>query len=197
MLILPYKSELRLSQRPYVVYAVMLICFIIFHFQSENNKAIERTFDDFCLSVDADNKKTSKLTEYEYKESCTYNLQLYYYYSDTDFWLDYDINKLKSKKAREILKNYINHKYEHYIQLQSLDVPKSVDKMLMYYPYSFNPFKMLTSALSHADWSHIIFNLIFFFAFAPALEILAQNKLKFIGVLVTIEILVCPVVSWA
>lgn len=188
MLMLPYSTELRLNSRPYIIYSIMLLCFIIFYYQQENNKEIESSFDYFCQSVDKKNKKTSELDEYNYKESCAYNLQTLYYYADTEHWLDYDLNKLKSKTAREVLKKYTDQNYEHYEKLRMLDVPKSLDKMLMYYPYSFNPFKMLTSAVSHADWSHIIFNLIFFFAFAPALEILAQNKLKFIAVLVTIEI---------
>ena len=188
MLILPYSTELRLSQRPYVVYSIILICFIVFHFQKENNKAIEDTFDNFCLSIDKDNKKTSELTYYDYEEACTYNLQTLYYYSDTPDWLDYDLEKLKSKSLRKRLKKYTVSYYEHYDALHRLKVPKSLDKTLMYYPNSFNPFKMMTSAVSHADWSHIIFNLIFFFAFAPALELLARNKLKFISVFIAVEL---------
>ena len=189
MLILPYSTELRLSQRPYVVYSIILICFIVFHFQKENNKEIENTFDSFCLSIDKTNKKSAELTEYNYKEECTYNLQALYFYSDTPYWLNYDINKIKSKSLRESIKKYTDSNYEHYDALRRLDIPKSVDKMLMYYPNTFNPFKMLTSAISHADWSHIIFNLIFFFAFAPALELLARNKLKFISVFIAVELI--------
>ena len=189
MLILPYSTELRLSQRPYVVYSIILICFIVFHFQKENNQDIENTFDSFCQSIDKDNKKTSELTDYNYKKSCTYNLQALYYYSDTPYWLDYDINKIKRKFLRERLKKYTDTNYEHYEALRRLDVPKSLDKMLMYYPNTFNPFKMMTSAVSHANWSHIIFNLIFFFAFAPALELLSRNKLKFISVFIAVELI--------
>jgi len=189
MLLLPYSTDLRLSQRPYVVYSIILICFIVFHFQKENNQEIENTFDSFCQSIDKNNKKTSELDDYNYKESCTYNLQTLYYYSDTEYWLDYDIDKIKSKSLRKRLKKYIDINYEHHEDLLKLEIPKSVDKMLMYYPNTFNPFKMLTSAISHADWSHIIFNLIFFFAFAPALELLARNKLKFISVFIAVELI--------
>lgn len=47
---------------------------------------------------------------------------------------------------------------------------------------------MLTSWVSHAERPHIMFNLIFFFAFTPALEIVIANKFKFIAVFVAIEL---------
>ena len=188
MLILPYKTDLRLSQQPYIVYSIILICFIVFHFQKENNRAIENTFDSFCLSTDKNNKRYEELTDYNYMDACTYQLQTLYYYSDTPHWLDYDLSKIKSRSLRERLKKYTDINYEHYVTLRRLNVPKSLDKILMYYPESFNPFKMLTSAVSHGGWDHIIFNLIFFFAFAPALELLARNKLKFISVFLAVEL---------
>jgi membrane associated rhomboid family serine protease len=58
---------------------------------------------------------------------------------------------------------------------------------LLYYPQSWNPFKMLTSALAHADFMHLLGNMIFYLAFAPALEILIDNKLKYIWIMVFIS----------
>lgn len=94
MLILPYKADLRLNSRPYVTYAIMFLCVVVFFFD--------------------------------------------------------------------------------------------VSSRLMYYPYSFNVLKMITSTLSHASLPHIIFNLIFFIAFAPAVELIIENKIKFIFVLLAI-----------
>ena len=65
--------------------------------------------------------------------------------------------------------------------------PASLDGRLSYSSDSFNPVTSLLSALAHADWWHVIGNLIFFIAFAPALEILVGNALKFLGILVLIE----------
>jgi len=65
--------------------------------------------------------------------------------------------------------------------------PASLDGRLSYSSDSFNPVTSLLSALAHSDWWHVIGNLIFFIAFAPALEILVGNTLKFLGILVLIE----------
>ncbi len=46
---------------------------------------------------------------------------------------------------------------------------------------------MLTSALAHADFMHLLGNMIFYLAFAPALEILIDNKLKYIWIMVFIS----------
>ena len=41
-----------------------------------------------------------------------------------------------------------------------------------YYTDSWNAWRMLASSFAHGDWGHIIFNLIFFFAFAATVEAL-------------------------
>jgi len=61
---------------------------------------------------------------------------------------------------------------------------------LMYYPDSWNPVKMLTSSLAHADWMHLIGNMIFYIAFAPALEVLIANKLRYIWIMFFISFVV-------
>ena len=51
-------------------------------------------------------------------------------------------------------------------------VPEDPDHGLAYYTGSWNPIAMLTSSFAHGDWGHIIFNLVFFFAFAATVEVL-------------------------
>ena len=57
---------------------------------------------------------------------------------------------------------------------------------LMYYPDTWNPVKMLTSTFAHGDWMHIIFNLIFFYAFSPMLEMAIANAKRYILALIAI-----------
>ena len=49
-------------------------------------------------------------------------------------------------------------------------VPPDPDQGLAYYSASWNPIAMMTSTFAHGGWGHIIFNLIFFVAFAMAVE---------------------------
>lgn len=61
---------------------------------------------------------------------------------------------------------------------------------LLYYPQSWNPFKMLTSAVAHGSFMHILGNMIFYLAFAPALEIMIDNRLKYVGIMIFISFVV-------
>jgi len=103
-MIIPYSTDLRVYQKPYVTYGITLLCIIIFYFQTS--------------------------------------------------------------------------------------LPDSVTEKLMYYPDTLNPFTMISSALAHGDFMHILGNLIFFLAFTPAVEILINNKLKFLYINIAISIAV-------
>ena len=60
---------------------------------------------------------------------------------------------------------------------------------LAYYPDELNPLRMISSALVHANWWHIIGNLIFFNAFATAVEIVFPSRLQYLGTLILISII--------
>ena len=65
---------------------------------------------------------------------------------------------------------------------------ESLHELLMYYPDSPNPLQMITSELIHADWPHLVGNMIFFFAFAVALEILIGNTFVYLAIIVSITV---------
>jgi len=60
---------------------------------------------------------------------------------------------------------------------------------LLYYPKSWNPITMLTASVAHADWGHIIFNLIFFYAFSPMLEMAIASAKRYLLTLIAIAFL--------
>lgn len=59
---------------------------------------------------------------------------------------------------------------------------------LWYSPDSWNPLRMISAALLHADFLHLLGNAIFFLAFAPALEILVGNWLRFVGFMIAVAL---------
>ncbi|MGI9239093.1 MAG: rhomboid family intramembrane serine protease, partial [Woeseiaceae bacterium] len=67
---------------------------------------------------------------------------------------------------------YVSQMLEDEVRRYNNLVPKDPDIGLAYYTGSWNPWTMLTSSFAHGDWGHIIFNLVFFFAFAAAVEML-------------------------
>ena len=60
---------------------------------------------------------------------------------------------------------------------------------LMYFPESWNPLKMLSSSVAHADWGHLIGNLLFFYAFSPMLEVAVNNKKQYCLILLALTVI--------
>jgi membrane associated rhomboid family serine protease len=67
---------------------------------------------------------------------------------------------------------YVAQMLEDEVRRYNRLVPADPDTGLAYYTGSWNPWTMITSSFAHGDWGHIIFNLVFFFAFAAAVEML-------------------------
>ena len=192
MFILPYNTELRLASRPYVVYSIILLCFIIFYFQLQSNKKVDAVFDSYCASIQA--SENEEIDEYDYMRrspgACHTFLYLLHYRSNPENWIEYQLKTFKDEYSRELLEKFSLYELKHYKEFRKRDIPDSLDEKLMYFPETFNPVTMLTSSLSHGGWSHIIFNLIFFFAFAPALEIIIRSKFKYIGLIVALTFVI-------
>jgi membrane associated rhomboid family serine protease len=70
----------------------------------------------------------------------------------------------------------------------SLQLGAPITESLLYYPDSWNPVTMVTSSLAHAGFWHLFGNLLFFMAFAPALEILFGSSLRYLGVMLLVAL---------
>lgn len=68
--------------------------------------------------------------------------------------------------------DYVAQMLEEEVRRYNSLVPEDPDAGLAYYTGSWNPWTMITSSFAHGDWGHIAFNLVFFFAFAAAVEVL-------------------------
>jgi len=69
-------------------------------------------------------------------------------------------------------------------------IGSNITESLLYYPDTWNPIKMVTSSLAHADLAHLFWNLLFYLAFAPALEILIGNALRYVWIMLFIAFVV-------
>lgn len=187
-MMIPLKAELRLTSRPVVTYAIVLICIIIYSFQANNNNAIQKSAQTYCSGVKNSNKEFSELDLISsYPRSCVNWITFYYGFADKKniplfFLSDYKTLSLYFKEdhpygyndALELLNNHIDRFSE--------SAPMNLDAALVYDPSTLNPLTMVTSVLAHASFLHIFFNLVFFLAFAPALEALVGNRWHFLGV---------------
>ena len=82
---------------------------------------------------------------------------------------------------------YVLDKLTEQFRLYQIRVPTYPDNEFAYYTGSWNPIAMVTSSFTHGSWTHIIFNLIFFYAFATTIEVLI-GSFSYIAVIVAISI---------
>ncbi len=69
----------------------------------------------------------------------------------------------------------------------SLQVSSNITGSLVYFPDTWNPLKMVTASLAHANLPHLFGNMIFYMAFAPALEVLIGSKVRYISIMLLIS----------
>jgi len=190
MLIIPYSAELSLARPPVVTYVVIVLCLMIYYMQANNRSEIIQALQPFCNQLydetldqsDPDFLRTRK-------SGCIGFIYKAHSQPDKNFighWIKKENNKSHTYSDEE-LDDVIQIAKEHYTDF-SLNAPASLDTRLMYYPASWNLVKTISSALSHASWWHVIGNLIFFFAFAAAIETLLANKLHYIGFMVMVAL---------
>jgi membrane associated rhomboid family serine protease len=190
-MMVPYSAALSLAQRPYVTYAVILLCVVIHYFQDQNRDEIGLHTVEYCTSIHDSSLGDNALDilRSEDIDECVSDMTILHDLPDKTVLRTYieEYNEEEQKYTAQEVDKLLELVMEHYRDF-SLNVPASLDEKLVYNPASWNPLTMFTSSLAHGDWWHITFNLIFFFAFAPALEILIGHSLKYIGVLLGIVV---------
>ena len=68
----------------------------------------------------------------------------------------------------------------------ALQLGSPITETLLYFPDSWNPLTMVSASFAHGGFWHLFGNLVFFMAFAPAIEILLGNPLRYIGLILFI-----------
>ena len=180
MVVIPYRAELSYARPPMVTYGVMVLCLLIFVWQDSNTTAVEKSAVEFCETIH-DETLDSEASDYlrTDNDECIFiltelhhqpNKEVVNTFLEKHFRDHWDASE---EKIQEII-GVITRHYEHYRET----APGSLDARLMYAPDSWNPVKMLTASLAHGDWGHIIFNLIFFIAFAV---VLYSNQFGFVS----------------
>jgi membrane associated rhomboid family serine protease len=86
---------------------------------------------------------------------------------------------LGESDSRKYIQQIIADKYRSYRSL----VPPLKTRELWYAPQSWDPVTMVTSSFSHGDWAHLIGNLVFFYAFAAAVELIVGTIAFFLVIM--------------
>ncbi len=183
MIIMPYSTHLRFNQFPYITFGIIILCMLIYLLQVTNESEIDGLAYNYCKEINIEHSFERELDILR-QENCQ---QLLFYFHQRkehgalelleSFNDENDVQLSESEKRRqlEILQQHLDEfQYE---------APDSFTGKLLYYPSEVNVFRMLTSSIAHGDFGHILFNLIFFLAFAPAIEIIIGRSVTYIAIL--------------
>jgi membrane associated rhomboid family serine protease len=181
---LPYSTALRLGKPPWVTITLVILCTVIYWQQAHNDQKIQQHVKSYCQ---ADPEQLRALFPEENAavvlNDCQELLTLIHSRPSPEVFFQRlrDSNDLiKLGANRETLVKNLERLYQDFLQTEP---PWDLTATLVYAPLGWNPLRMLTSSLAHGSGSHLIGNMIFFIAFAPALELLVGGTWRFIAIL--------------
>jgi len=175
---LPVKADFPLPRLPILSILVCIVCLGVFLKQQSDWNEFNMAIDRFC------NSGRSHIDEIIFERIAT--AQGTNACGDIMYIITNDPGREESEVIAEMAarmrpltgfntedsREYVRQTLEEETRRFKTLVPSEPDEGLAYYTGSWNPLTMVTSSFAHGDWGHIIFNLIFFFAFAGTVEVL-------------------------
>ncbi len=170
----------QVTRLPLISYAVVLVCIIIFYFQYQNQIEFEEDRISFCKSINSNESAAmDKMAADNYLcQLMIKRLEQRPYLSTQKIIHQYFWFNDHNEQQIDEMAGYIEKHYEHYAKKHT----RYLNRELVYYPEMLDPVRMITSIFAHGDIWHIIGNLIFFLAFAPALELVLAKAWQFVVV---------------
>jgi membrane associated rhomboid family serine protease len=175
----PFRPAIRIHRIPVITLLVSLVCLFIYYQQARNEERIEEAAVRFCSGIELMSRDDFS-TRPEYMpnaESCAYSMLEIHASTRPLETLAREQEELRGKNRpgdAELLRD-IYYRF-------AATAPRYLTAQLWYERPSWNLLRMFTSSISHGSWDHVIFNLIFFFAFGAAIELIL-GPLLFVAVI--------------
>jgi len=174
---LPVKADFPLSRFPAMTILVCLVCFGVFLKQESDWSKFEHAIERYCDGARSriDQIVLQRVDTLKGSQICGQAMYEIDNSDEPDKEIDKIVNALKPLTGfnQEDSREYVRQILYDELRLYQTYVPEDPDSKFAYDTSSWHPVHMLTASFAHADWGHIIFNLIFFFAFAAAVEAIA------------------------
>lgn len=187
---LPVKADFTLPRFPWLTLLVCLTCAGVFLKQVADWNEYEEAVYSFC------GKARSNLTQMIFNqvsdnaaEPCIDVIHGIASSEDEQQAIGAIVNDMRPLKgfSAEDSKLYVTNLLSEEVRNYHIRVPENPDSGLAYYTASWNPLTMIASAFAHGSWSHIIFNLFFFVAFAATIEVLIGGA-AYVGLIVVVSL---------
>lgn len=186
----PVKADFKLPRFPWLTAIVCAVCLSVFLKQVGDWKEFEFAVYAFC------SEQRSNIAEMIFREiadnspdACIRVMYGIANSEDSQATIDNMTSKMRPLKSfsAEDSRLYVSEMLNEELRNYRVRVPEHPDKGLAYYTETWNPLTMVASAFAHSSWTHIIFNLFFFVAFAATIEILI-GPLAYIGLILAISL---------
>ena len=175
---LPVKADFALPRFPVLTVLVCLICFGVFIKQQSDWKEFGMAIDRFCNSSRSHIEQIvfERISTSQNMDTCG---DIMYTIANDPAREESEVIAEMASKIRPLTgfnsedsQEYVRQMLEEETRRFNTLVPPDPDEGLAYFTGSWNPITMITSSFAHGDWGHILFNLVFFFAFAATVEVL-------------------------
>ena len=185
---LPIKADFKLPGFPWLTTVVCVVCFGIFLKQVGDWNKFENSLYKFC------GKTRSNITQIIFKEISDNSpdacIEIMYGIATSDdeqATIEKLVSEMRPLKSFSVedSKFYVSDMLTAELRNYHIRVPDHPDKGLAYYTETWNPLTMIASTFAHGSWSHIIFNLFFFIAFAATIEVLI-GPIAYVGLFLVI-----------
>lgn len=173
---LPIRADFPLPGIPFLTIIVCLVCGGIFMKQSSGWDDWERSIERYCMldRTRIEQMVFARISEASQYVDCGHLMYEISSASDGDTIIDDLVVKIRPLAGLSASDSqaYVRQMLQDEVRKYKTVVPPNPDHAFAYYTGSWNPWHMFTSAFAHGDWAHIVFNLIFFIAFAATVETL-------------------------
>lgn len=175
MLIFPYKADVDLGRWPVMTLAVCAVCIYVFVQQLLSEHAYATALNDFCAhDIARDERIILRYLDKPYDHYCQALLDIRAAPDRKQAILQLAANSLpmpfysNPADGRDYIYALLTDSSRRFERA----IPHNLTDDLHYDPKTLNLKRMLTAAFTHGSWSHLISNLIFFFAFAASVEVI-------------------------
>ncbi len=185
MILFPYRAQIKLHRLPVITIAVMAVCLLIYSAQYQNERRVEAHAERVCSQLTAESEGGAADRGHRWGRrslSCVQAVLHIYFDPDPRKHLDWHINDMASRGDVAGAER-LRMQYRGFAER----APSLLTARLWHDRSRFDPVGMITSSFAHADWGHVIFNLIFFFAFAAAVE-LVLGPVLFIAMILVLSL---------
>lgn len=185
----PVKADFKLPAWPVLTALVCLVCLGVFLKQESDWRAFSLSVDRYCAKPQSHLTQMimTRVAEQQRADFC--GEVMFYLSQSDDAAADIaaiaasikPLSGFSAEDSREYVIGMLTDELRHFRSFVKGDPGDNY----AYDTASWNPWRMVSSSFAHGDWGHIIFNLLFFFAFAATVEALVGPVAFFLFIIIS------------